>query len=191
MNRVISCLLMLLPLLGRTQSNTSTGSIGLTGDSSFVYSLPYEKGTCHLLVQGYMTIFSHRGEYALDFKMKRGTRVCAARRGVVVEVREDSHKGGLRKKYLSEGNHIIIRHNDGTYGLYWHLMPNGALVNVGDSVSRGEVIGLSGNTGFTAFPHLHFEVTTQQTPGKNQIPTYFKTKRSIRFLKSFRWYKAV
>lgn len=185
MNRVILWFCFISPLTGLAQQNSSQG------DSSFVYALPYEKGTCHLLVQGYMTMFSHRGEYALDFKMKRGTKVCAARKGVVIEVREDSHEGGLGKKYLSKGNHIIIQHEDGTYGLYWHLMPDGALVNVGDSVSRGEIIGLSGNTGYTAFPHLHFEVTTQPTPGQNQIPTLFQTKKTIKYLRPLCWYKAV
>ncbi|MFL5772120.1 MAG: M23 family metallopeptidase [Flavisolibacter sp.] len=189
MNHVLIWLCCVFPLCGFAQKNSS--GIYTSDDSSFVYGLPYEKGTCHLLIQGYMTMFSHHGEYALDFKMKQGTKVCAARRGVVVEIKEDSHEGGLGKKYLSKGNHVIIRHEDGTYGHYWHLMPDGALVNVGDSVYRGEIIGLSGNTGFSAFPHLHFEVTTKSTPSQNQIPTYFQTKKSIRHLKSFHWYKAV
>ena len=183
-----------IPLVIAAQNIQSIGTTAIGAnddDSSFVYTLPYEKGSCKFLVQGYMTLFSHRGEYALDFKMKKGTGIHAARRGVVVEVKEDSHVGGLRKKYLSQGNHIIIRHEDGTYGNYWHLMPEGAIVNVGDSVYRGELIGLSGNTGFTAFPHLHFEVTRKPTPGHNQLRTYFQTRKGIRFLKSFRWYKSV
>jgi murein DD-endopeptidase MepM/ murein hydrolase activator NlpD len=188
MNRCPAFLFLLFPILCSAQNNPVTGN---NGDSSYVYTLPYEKGSCHLLVQGYMTWFSHKGEYALDFKMKRGTKVFSARRGVVVDVKEDSHSGGIGKKYLSRGNHVIIRHEDGTYGNYWHLMPGGVIVQVGDSVRQGECIGLSGNTGFTAFPHLHFEVTTKPTPGHNQIPTYFQTRRGIKFLKSLRWYKSV
>src|SRR5215208_4961481 len=76
-------------------------------DTGFAYSLPYQKGRSHLLVQGYYSKLSHKGEYALDFKMKRGTEVCAARSGVVVSLREDSKIGGLKQKYLSEGNHIV------------------------------------------------------------------------------------
>src|SRR5436189_6381641 len=89
---------------------------------SFAYSLPYEKGKSFLLIQAYQSkLFSHKGEFALDFKMKRGTKICAARSGVVVEVKEDSKKGGIALKYLAEGNHVIIKHDDGSYGNYWHL----------------------------------------------------------------------
>ena len=160
-------------------------------DNSFAYGLPYKKGKSYLLVQAYMSNMSHKGEYALDFKMHKGSKVCAARSGVVVEIREDSNKGGLKPKYLSEGNHVIIQHDDGSYGNYWHLKYNGALVNVGDTVQQGQVIGLSGNTGYTAFPHLHFEVTTQFSAGYNQIPTRFKTRKGIRYLKPLKWYKSI
>ena len=160
-------------------------------DSSFVYSLPYEKEKSHFLVQAYMSIFSHKGEYALDFKMKKGTKICAARNGICVAIKEDSKKGGIGGKFLSEGNHVIIKHIDGTYANYWHLQFEGALVNVGDTIQRGQVIALSGNTGYTAFPHLHFEVTTQFTPGNNQIPTRFSTKKGIRYLRPLHCYKSI
>lgn len=160
--------------------------------SSFAYSLPYEKGKSFLLVQGYQSkIFSHRGEFALDFKMKTGTKICAARGGIVISVREDSQKGGIGIKYLSEGNHVIIKHDDGTYANYWHLKYNGALVNVGDTVKQGQPIGLSGKTGFALFPHLHFEVTTHPYPGHDQLRTEFLTQRGKRFLKPLHWYKCI
>lgn len=163
----------------------------LRDDHSFVYALPYPKGASHLLVQAYMSKMSHKGEYALDFKMKKGTKVAAARPGVVVSLREDSKKGGLKPRFLSEGNYIIIEHDDGTYGNYWHLKYGGALVNVGDTVKQGQVIGLSGNTGYTAFPHLHFEVTSAFSPGVHQIPTRFRTRKGTRYLKPLHWYKSI
>ena len=61
-------------------------------DSSYVYALPYEEGTKHRLVQGYFGPFSHKERAALDFKMKRGTRITAAREGVVVRVKEDGDR---------------------------------------------------------------------------------------------------
>lgn len=160
--------------------------------NNYAYSLPYEKGKSFLLVQGYQSkIFSHRGEFALDFKMKTGTRICAARSGVVISVREDSQKGGIGIKYLSEGNHVIIKHDDGTYANYWHLKYNGALVDVGDTVKQGQVIGLAGKTGFALFPHLHFEVTTHPYPGHDQLRTEFLTRKGKRFLKPLHWYKSI
>ena len=161
-------------------------------DKSFAYSLPYEKGRCYLLVQAYQSKFlSHKGEFALDFKMRKGSKICAARGGVVVAVREDSKKGGLKMKYLSEGNHVVIKHDDGSYGNYWHLKPHGALVNIGDTVQQGQVIGLAGKTGYAAFSHLHFEVTTVFTTGNHQVPTKFVTTRGNRYLRPLHWYKCI
>ena len=159
---------------------------------SFAYSLPYQKGKCYLLVQAYQSkLFSHKGEFALDFKMKRGTKICAARSGVVVQVKEDSKKGGVNLKYLSRGNHVIIKHDDGSYGNYWHLKYNGALVSVGDTIRQGQIIGLAGRTGYAAFSHLHFEVTTEFSPGQNQVPTQFITKKGKRYLRPLHRYTCI
>jgi murein DD-endopeptidase MepM/ murein hydrolase activator NlpD len=179
--------------LAQTNSVSLEGAKEISEDiSHYAYSLPYEKGKCYLLVQAYQSkLFSHKGEYALDFKMRKGSKVCAARDGIVVEVKEDSRKGGLRLKYLPKGNHVIIKHNDGTYGNYWHLKHNGALVSVGDTVKQGQVIGLAGKTGYAAFSHLHFEVTTEFTPGQHQIPTQFTTRKGKRYLKPLHWYKRI
>jgi murein DD-endopeptidase MepM/ murein hydrolase activator NlpD len=157
-------------------------------DTSYVYSLPFQRGKKYLLIQGYMSKMSHKGEMALDFKMKKGTKVCAARPGVVISMREDSDKGGLKPEMLSEGNYIIIGHSDGTHANYWHLKKDGVLVSPGDTVKQGQVIGLSGNTGYSAFAHLHFEVVH---PVKGQIPTRFSTKKGIKYLRPGKWHKAV
>jgi len=83
-------------------------------DTSYVYQLPYAYNTSHLLIQGYFSHYSHKERAALDFKMKRGTKVYAARGGVVVRVKEDGNKGGWNKKYRPYGNNIVIQHSDGT-----------------------------------------------------------------------------
>ncbi len=118
--------------------------------------------------------------------MKKGSKVCAARSGVVTAVKEDSDEGGLKDEYLSKGNHIIILHNDGSEAMYWHLQKNAVLVNTGDTVLQGSLIGYSGNTGYTAFPHLHFQVYDKE--GKN-IATRFYTKKGIIYLRPGKWYK--
>jgi murein DD-endopeptidase MepM/ murein hydrolase activator NlpD len=189
MKSAVYCIVMLVATGCSLQKNSVISDI--KDDNSFVYSLPYEKGKTHMLVQGYMSTFSHKGEYALDFKMKKGTKICAARSGIVIATREDSKLGGYKDKYLSEGNYIIIKHDDGTYANYWHLNFNGALVNRGDTVQQGQVIGLSGNTGYSAFPHLHFEVTTQYTVGHNQSITRFRTNKGVTYLKPLHRYKAI
>ena len=160
-------------------------------DSSYVYALPYENKTTHLLIQGYFSHFSHRERAALDFKMKRGTKILAARDGVVVRVKEDGNKGGLNKKYRPYGNNIVLQHADGSRAGYWHLQYNGALVNVGDSVKTGQVIALSGKTGYTALPHLHFLVWTFNSRGEwQQVPTRFQTSKGIKYLQSMRKYRS-
>jgi murein DD-endopeptidase MepM/ murein hydrolase activator NlpD len=159
-------------------------------DTSFVYQLPYEPNKTHLLVQGYFSRYTHKNRAALDFKMKKGTKVCAVRDGVVIRVKEDGKKGGSNIKYRSSGNLIVIQHDDNTRSGYWHLRYNGALVNTGDTVKQGQVIGLSGRTGYTYFPHLHFIVWKTDKKGQwIQTGTRFQTNKGIRYLRPFRFYR--
>jgi len=157
-------------------------------DNSFIYSLPYAKGSKFLLIQAYNSKMSHKNEISLDFKMKKGSKICAARAGVVIAVKADSDVGGLKDEYLSEGNHIIIKHDDGSEAMYWHLKKDGVLVAVGDTVTQGQHIGYSGNTGYTAFPHLHFQVF--DAAGKN-IATRFLTKKGIMYLRPGKYYRCI
>jgi murein DD-endopeptidase MepM/ murein hydrolase activator NlpD len=159
-------------------------------DTSYVYALPFENGKAYFLVQGYFGKFSHKERAALDFKMKKGTKILAARDGVVTRVKEDGDKGGLKKKYRQQGNNIVIQHADNSRSGYWHLQKDGGLVNVGDSVKKGQVIGLSGNTGYTAAPHLHFLVWTFNEKGQwQQVATRFQTSKGIKYLRSWKWYR--
>ena len=158
-------------------------------DTSYVYALPYESGKTFRIIQGYFSHFTHKERAALDFNMKRGTNIAAAREGVVVRVKQDGTKGGLNKKYRSDGNNIVIQHADGSRAGYWHLQHNGAVVNVGDTVKKGQVIALSGKTGMAAVPHLHFLVWTNKNGGWQQIPTRFQTSRGIKYLRSWKKYK--
>lgn len=155
-------------------------------DTSYIYDLPFPKGSKHLLIQAYNSKMSHTKELSLDFKMSPGSKICAARDGVVIATKEDSDSGGLNDSYLNQGNHIIIRHTDGSEAMYWHLQKDGVLVNVGDTVPQGALIGYSGNTGYSAFPHLHFQV--YDNAGKN-IATRFYTKKGIIYLRPGKWYK--
>jgi murein DD-endopeptidase MepM/ murein hydrolase activator NlpD len=156
-------------------------------DTSYIYWLPFSPQRSYLLIQGWQSSFSHKGELSLDFKMKTGTVICAAREGVVTSTREDSDRGGAKPKYMNDGNHVIIRHSDGSSAAYWHLQKDGVMVNEGDSVRKGQQIGLSGNTGYSAFPHLHFEVYNNN----GQMPTRFYTKKGNRYLRPGKFYRSV
>ncbi|MEO6490586.1 MAG: M23 family metallopeptidase [Ferruginibacter sp.] len=158
-------------------------------DTSYIYALPFEKGRSFRVIQGYFSQFSHKERAAIDFNFKRGTKITAAREGIVVRVKEDGTSGGLNKKYRSQGNHIVIQHPDGSRAGYWHLQTDGALVNVGDSVKKGQVIGLSGKTGYAAVPHLHFIVWKSDHHGWQAIPTHFQTSKGVKYLEFWGKYK--
>jgi murein DD-endopeptidase MepM/ murein hydrolase activator NlpD len=160
----------------------------LKDDSSYVYALPFGEGKSYRVIQGYFSRYTHKERAALDFNLKRGTEITAVREGVVTRVKEDGTKGGLNRKYRSHGNNIIIQHPDGSRAGYWHLKHNGVLVNVGDSVKKGQVIGLSGKTGYAMVPHLHFLVWTNKNGSWQQVPTRFQTSRGVKYLRSWKKY---
>jgi len=113
---------------------------------------------------------AHTGklENAIDYTCKENTELLAAQDGEVVWVKEDSKVGGPDKKYWNEGNRIVIKHENGEYSAYEHLKYKGAKVKVGEKVKQGQLIGYSGNTGYTFGPHLHFEVFRFTGPNKEE-----------------------
>ena len=120
------------------------------------YILPYNIGATFFVNQGNNTGFGHSGfwRYGYDFTMNIGTEILAARDGIVVHANDGTSDGNPNGTNL-----ITIQHDDGTVALYSHLTLNGVLVNVGDSIKQGDLIGLSGNTGNTGgLPHLHFSL---------------------------------
>lgn len=164
---------------------------GLIVDTStFVYDLPYPKGKSHLMVQGYFTQFTHKRRAALDFKMPIGSVICAARDGIVVRTKSDGAQGGIKKANRQHANYIVIQHADSSRAGYWHLKKDNLMVKVGDSVKTGQPIALSGNTGYTYFPHLHFIVWTFDPQGRfKQMPTRFRTKNGAKYLRAIRRYR--
>ncbi len=142
------------------------GDMHAEHDDSVLYRLPYKTGTTHWVTQGHNGT-THQGHdrYAVDFAMREGTTICAARDGRVVDLRWDSQVGGTEKEYRDESNFVSIAHADGTIGEYHHLQYEGVFVEIGQRVEAGTPIGLSGNTGYSSRPHLHF-VVHSATDGK-------------------------
>ena len=129
--------------------------------------------------QGYDGTFSHQGSnrYAIDWKMPEGTPVRAARGGLVVKTKDDSDKGGSGIEYDRYNNFVLIRHDDGTLGHYCHLKKDGVKVRPGQIVKAGDIIALSGNTGFSSGAHLHFCVfKTKNGRERISIPVKFKNE---------------
>jgi murein DD-endopeptidase MepM/ murein hydrolase activator NlpD len=126
------------------------------------------------VAQGFGGAWSHDDEqnhYAVDFVAPIGTPVFAARDGTVMQVESDFDKAGLNaEKYGGRANYVRIVHDDGTMALYAHLREGGVLVRVGQRVAKGQQIGLSGNTGFTSGPHLHFAVQVNRDMRLVSIP---------------------
>jgi murein DD-endopeptidase MepM/ murein hydrolase activator NlpD len=141
------------------------------------YVLPYNVGQEYTVSQGNCSEGSHApatyAKYAYDFLMPIGTPVIASRDGLVLLVEErytDSNR------IPGQENYINIIHLDSTIAGYVHLTQNGAFVAIGDTVKKGDVIGLSGDTGSSSEPHLHFHV--QQCLGCPTIPVTFKNTRN-------------
>tara|TARA_B100000809_G_C15114368_1_gene521823 strand:- start:1123 stop:1974 length:852 start_codon:yes stop_codon:yes gene_type:complete len=166
-------------------------------DDSYVYTIPYQEGEKYGIGQAYGGKFSHfiKGKtHAIDFTMDVGTPICAARDGVVLDVKEDSDKRGKTYRSQEHGNYIVIYHEDGTMANYFHLKKNGSKVKVGDQVETGQLIALSGNTGWSSGPHLHFQVYSFDADMEvKTIPTKFRQEddKAIILKKSREGYSSV
>jgi murein DD-endopeptidase MepM/ murein hydrolase activator NlpD len=151
-------------------------------DDDHVYRLPYANGKSYRVIQGFGSRFSHTGleQFAIDFLMNEGTPVHAARGGVVARLQESNSIGCWRDGCGRYANFVVILHDDGTTGEYYHLTKDGVLVEVGERVFAGQKIGLSGNTGHTTVPHLHFAVYRAVEWGNTQsVPIRFASADGI------------
>lgn len=147
-------------------------------DTTYNYGLPYLKGKQYKVIQGYNGSFTHNNEvsrHTIDFKMNIGDTVVATRDGVVIKVVSHHNKQGTTKKFRPFANYIVIYHSDNTIAQYVHLKQHSNLIKVGDSVTINQPIGLSGFTGWTTTPHLHFGIFKPTKKGLNSIPIYLNS----------------
>ncbi|MFF2326818.1 MULTISPECIES: M23 family metallopeptidase [unclassified Streptomyces] len=112
----------------------------------------------------------HSGQ---DFAVPVGTKVEAAHGGTVVKAGPNG--GGDGPAY---GNAVVISHGNGTYSQYAHL--SRIDVHIGQTVKTGQKIALSGNTGNSSGPHLHFEIRTTPNYGSAINPVSFLYKEGVR-----------
>lgn len=123
---------------------------------NYAYDLPFEMGKKFKVIQGYNGNFSHTNLNAIDFRMPKGSKVLAARSGIVVKVIDSNRIGCPSRRCLEFGNYISILHSDKSRAEYWHIMHKGVTVKVGDKIIKGDLIAYSGSTGWSSEEHLHF-----------------------------------
>ncbi|SPE99381.1 M23 family metallopeptidase [Streptomyces sp. MA5143a] len=112
-------------------------------------------------------IWSSGSHTGVDFHAASGTPVHAVGAGTVVEA-------GWGGAY---GNNVVIKMNDGTFTQYGHLSSIG--VSVGQTVTPGQQIGLSGATGNVTGPHLHFEARTTAEYGSDIDPVAYLRSHGV------------
>ncbi len=147
------------------------GNPNATPDGT-LYSLPYPKGANdnkgYKITQGFGGQGTHQSKSAVDFDMPADRDVAAARAGVVADLKGDSAvEGSGNESDKDKWNFIRIRHKeDGTVAIYGHLKKGGVKVKIGDQVKLAQVIGVSGNSGYSTGAHLHFEVAVADGQGR-------------------------
>jgi murein DD-endopeptidase MepM/ murein hydrolase activator NlpD len=138
---------------------------------AYRYPLPWRGGPFRL-TQGPNGQYSHFGaksRYAMDIAMPEGTPIIAARGGMVVKI-ENAQTG---RGNDPSGNFVRVLHDDGTMGVYLHLKRGSVSVREGQRVVVGSALALSGNTGNSSGPHLHFVVQRNTGLGLVSIPYQF------------------
>ncbi|MGJ3560516.1 M23 family metallopeptidase [Streptomyces sp. INA 01156] len=113
---------------------------------------------------------AHSGQ---DYAVPSGTEVVATHGGTIVKAGGNGAGDGP-----AYGNAVVVNHGDGTYSQYAHL----SQVNVqpGQVVKTGQKIALSGNTGNSSGPHLHFEIRTSSGYGSAIDPVKFLSGKGVR-----------
>ncbi|MFG2983343.1 M23 family metallopeptidase [Streptomyces sp. NPDC048258] len=142
----------------QTTGAKAAAKTGLWGKplAKYTLSATFGKG-------GSMWSHKHSGQ---DFAVPVGTPVKAAAAGTVVKAGPNG--GGDGPAY---GNAIVIKHANNTYSQYAHLSK--IKVRIGQKVAVNQNVALSGNTGNSSGPHLHFEIRTTPNYGSAVNPVAF------------------
>ncbi len=109
-------------------------------------------------------------KHCVDFALPIGTPIRAVADGVVIYTEDGFDKSYSDPKYSNLANCVEIRHPDGCVSMYVHLKYLSIRVKKEQEVRRGQVIALSGDTGYATYPHLHFGLYDAKG---NNIPIEF------------------
>lgn len=141
------------------------------------YRPPIARNQEFRIGQAFDGAFSHTSldaRHAVDISMPVGTPIHAAREGLVMDVaRWFSGAGTDIKRDGPRANFVRILHDDGSMAVYAHLDYEGVVVSPGQQVRRGQLIGRSGNTGYSTGPHLHFAIQVNRDMKLVSVPFEF------------------
>ncbi len=136
--------------------------------------VPFACGAKVVVSQAHGT-FSHVGtdRWAWDFRVPEGTPVLAAHDGVVRMVRSESVRGGCDRSFGPDANYVILSNGKGLETQYLHFSK--VFVTLGQRVTKGQVLGEVGRTGFSCGSHLHFQLQRESPAWAGQsVPARFR-----------------
>ncbi|SFY42583.1 LysM peptidoglycan-binding domain-containing M23 family metallopeptidase [Streptomyces atratus] len=146
------------------ETKAASAPAAQSSSSGYAHPVPGNHTTNYRASGSNWSSGSHTG---IDFPVATGTSVKAITSGTVVAA-------GWGGAY---GNQVVIKHADGHYSQYGHM--SSLSVSMGQSVSAGQQVGLSGATGNATGPHLHFEVRTGPAYGSDIDPIAFLASHGI------------
>ncbi len=126
-----------------------------THNANFTYELPWSHGDSHYSLNADSSHF----EFALPLL----SPVVAARSGIVIGIKDNEDQRDFSATNNHTSNALYIRHDDQTVGVYENLAQNGAQVALGQTISQGDTLALSGQTGAALNPKLTFYVLENGT----------------------------
>ena len=153
-----------------------------TGSGQVHYDYKLEHALGDPRAEQSLTYYSHsgvKGRYAMDIAMPEGTPIVASRSGLVVKT-ENSQTG---RGTNPSGNFVRLLHDDGTMSVYLHLKRGSVQVREGQRINTGQLLALSGNTGNSTGPHLHFVV--QKNVGLQTVSIPFEFAQPVDSLPNF------
>ena len=151
------------------------------------------------VTQAYDGEYTHQGlwRHALDFQLEidgavykddgymltdyycYGKPVIAVSSGSIVDLRNNVVDTPIGQKNVEQnwGNYVLIKHTDTLYSLVAHLKTDSVRYKIGDTVRKGDVLGLCGNSGLSPYPHLHFQFQSSSYVGaptlEYKLSSYF------------------
>ncbi|GEM_PF-5595753 len=122
-----------------------------------IYRLPHHLGLAVLPEVAPSHLLSMHN--VIDFRLPIGTAVFAALDGIVeVAIDHFEDNGRTEHEFFRKCNYLILKHPYNEYSVYAHLQQGSIAARVGEHVRKNQQIGVVGLSGFTSYPHLHFEV---------------------------------